>query len=120
MFYLITLKIIQKNINLGLINKTIISCLNDNKNYKKFMLKKNTIIVIDDDGSGFDENIISSLGQPYISSDKVKQNIQGMGLGIFISKNLLERCSAKVDFSNKKNAGAMIAIEWTNSQLANL
>ena len=82
--------------------------------------KKNTIIVIDDDGSGFDENIISSLGQPYISSDKVKQNIQGMGLGIFISKNLLERCSAKVDFSNKKNAGAMIAIEWTNSQLANL
>lgn len=82
--------------------------------------KKNTIIVIDDDGSGFDENIISSLGQPYISSDKVKQNIQGMGLGIFISKNLLERCSAKVEFSNKKNAGAMIAIEWTNSQLANL
>ncbi len=82
--------------------------------------KKNTIIVIDDDGSGFDENIISSLGQPYISSDKVKQNIQGMGLGIFISKNLLERCSAKVEFSNKKNSGAMIAIEWTNSQLANL
>ena len=82
--------------------------------------KKNTIIVIDDDGSGFDENIISSLGQPYVSSEKVKQNIQGMGLGIFISKNLLERCSAKVEFSNKKNAGAMIAIEWTNSQLANL
>ena len=50
----------------------------------------------------------------------MKKNIQGMGLGIFISKNLLERCSAKVEFSNKKNAGAMIAIEWTNSQLANL
>ena len=82
--------------------------------------KKNTMIVIDDDGLGFDENIISSLGQPYVSSDKVGKNIQGMGLGIFISKNLLERCSAKVEFSNKKNAGAMIVIEWTNSQLANL
>ena len=82
--------------------------------------KKNTLIVIDDDGSGFDESIISSLGQPYVSSEKVRKNVQGMGLGIFISKNLLERCSAKVEFSNKKNAGALITIEWTNSQLANL
>ena len=82
--------------------------------------KKNTMIVIDDDGLGFDENIISSLGQPYVSSEKVKKNIKGMGLGIFISKNLLERCSAKVEFSNKENSGAKIVIEWTNSQLANL
>ena len=82
--------------------------------------KQNTKIVIDDDGLGFDENIISSLGQPYVSSERVKKNIKGMGLGIFISKNLLERCSAKVEFSNKKNAGAMITIEWKNTQLANL
>ena len=82
--------------------------------------KKNTIITIDDDGAGFDENIISSLGQPYVSSEKVRENKQGMGLGIFISKNLLERCSAKVVFSNKKNAGALVMIEWANAQLANL
>tara|TARA_B100000963_G_scaffold230913_1_gene201495 strand:- start:1100 stop:2377 length:1278 start_codon:yes stop_codon:yes gene_type:complete len=92
------------------------TCINIEINQQK----KNTIIIIDDDGAGFDENIISSLGQPYVSSEKVRENKQGMGLGIFISKNLLERCSAKVEFSNKKNAGAMIAIEWTNSQLANL
>ena len=82
--------------------------------------KKKTTITIDDDGIGFDENIISRLGQPYVSSEKVKKNDKGMGLGIFISKNLLERCSAKVTFHNKENAGAMIQIEWTNSQLANL
>ena len=82
--------------------------------------KKKTIITINDDGIGFDENIISRLGQPYVSSEKVKKNDQGMGLGIFISKNLLERCSAKVTFHNKENAGAIIQIEWTNSQLANL
>ena len=82
--------------------------------------KKKTTITIDDDGIGFDENIISRLGQPYVSSRKVNKNDQGMGLGIFISKNLLERCSAKVTFHNKENAGAMIQIEWMNSQLANL
>ncbi|MFL2525050.1 MAG: ActS/PrrB/RegB family redox-sensitive histidine kinase [Pelagibacteraceae bacterium] len=82
--------------------------------------KKKTTITIDDDGIGFDENIISRLGQPYVSSEKVKKDDQGMGLGIFISKNLLERCSAKVTFYNKEDAGAMIQIEWTNSQLANL
>ena len=90
------------------------------KIYSLTKQKKNTTITIDDDGIGFDENIISRLGQPYVSSEKVKRNDQGMGLGIFISKNLLERCSAKVTFHNKENAGAMIQIEWTNSQLANL
>ena len=43
-----------------MINKTIISCLNDNKNYKKFMLKKNTIIVTG--GAGFvGSNLIDFL-----------------------------------------------------------
>ncbi|MAK12753.1 MAG: hypothetical protein CMI73_03705 [Candidatus Pelagibacter sp.] len=79
-----------------------------------------TTITIEDDGKGFDEKIISNLGQPYINSENIKKNEQGMGLGIFIAKNLLERCFSNVTFDNSKNAGAIIKIEWSNSQLANL
>lgn len=82
--------------------------------------KKNTIITINDDGDGFDDDIILNLGQPYLSSNNVKKSKQGMGLGVFISKSLLERCYAKVVFCNIKNSGASIKISWTNSQLANL
>ena len=83
--------------------------------------KQNTTIQIIDDGPGFDQDIILNLGQPYLSSDKVKKNKIGMGLGVFISKSLLERCFAKVSFRNKKgSSGAVIKINWTNSQLANL
>ncbi len=82
--------------------------------------KKNTTIIINDDGNGFSSDIISNLGQPYLSSDNVKKSKKGMGLGVFISKSLLERCNAKVNFSNNKNLGASVKISWVNSQLVNL
>ena len=83
--------------------------------------KKNTHITISDDGQGFQDDVISNLGQPYLKSEKVSKNKKGMGLGVFISKSLLERCNTKVSFQNKKNnSGAVIKITWINSQMANL
>ena len=46
---------------------------------------KQFLIVVSDDGSGFNNEILDQIGQPYISKQKV-----GMGLGIFIAKNLIE------------------------------
>ena len=83
--------------------------------------KKNTNITISDDGQGFQDDVISNLGQPYLKSEKVNKNKKGMGLGVFISKSLLERCNTKVMFQNKNNnSGAVIKITWVNSQMANL
>jgi len=58
--------------------------------------KKRTAITISDDGDGFNKDIIANLGQPYLHSDNIKKNKKGMGLGVFISKSLLERCLAQV------------------------
>ena len=82
--------------------------------------KKNVIVTISDDGQGFSNDIIQKLGQPYLSSSEINLERKGMGLGIFISKNLLERTSAKLKFRNKKNSGAEIRISWTTNQLQNL
>ena len=83
--------------------------------------KNRTAITISDDGDGFNKDIIANLGQPYLHSDNIKKNKKGMGLGVFISKSLLERCLAQVTFRNNKSLpGASVKIVWNNSQLENL
>ena len=57
------------------------NCVTVELNYNNLYLK----IIITDDGDGFSKDIIDKLGEPYIS-----KNNQGMGLGIFIAKNLIE------------------------------
>ena len=83
--------------------------------------KKRTAITISDDGDGFNKDIIANLGQPYLHSDNIKKNKKGMGLGVFISKSLLERCLAQVTFRNNKSLpGVSVKIVLNNSQLENL
>ena len=68
--------------------------------------KKNFIIVITDDGLGFKNEIIDKIGNPYISKNK-----NGMGLGIFIAKNLIENIGGSISFQNSKELGARVEIK---------
>ena len=77
-------------------------------NYKK----KTVRITISDDGSGFSKDIIDKLGEPYVS-----KNNQGMGLGIFIAKNLIENMGGNLDFYNSKDDNAVVEINFDNSIL---
>ena len=52
---------------------------------------KNLSIIVTDDGEGFSRDIIDKLGEPYIN-----KNNKGMGLGIFIAKNLIENVKGKI------------------------
>ena len=74
--------------------------------------KKNLKISITDDGIGFSKDIIDKLGQPYVS-----KNNQGMGLGIFISKNLIENMGGNLRFYNSKEDKAVVEIIFDNSIL---
>ncbi len=75
-------------------------------------LKKSIIIKIYDDGSGFSRDIIDKLGEPYIS-----KNNEGMGLGIFIAKNLIENMGGNVQFYNSKDNKAVVEINFVDSIL---
>ena len=74
--------------------------------------KSNVKIIITDDGSGFSKDIIDKLGEPYIS-----KNTAGMGLGIFISKNLIENMGGKLNLYNSKEENAVVEIVFDNSIL---
>ena len=69
-------------------------------------------IIITDDGNGFSKEIIDRLGEPYIS-----KNTEGMGLGIFISKNLIENMGGKLSFYNSIDENAVVEIIFDNSIL---
>ena len=64
------------------------------------------IILVEDDGIGFKNEIFDQIGKPYIS----KQS-KGMGLGIFIAKNLIENTGGSISFKNKKEGGASVEIK---------
>ena len=82
----------------------------------------NLLVIIDDDGPGFPEDIIKALGEPYIKtrSKRVKNNA-GLGLGTFLGKTLLERQSAIISFDNNGTlSGARVKIKWRINDLSTL
>ena len=95
------------------------------KNKVFISLKSNsefTIVVIEDDGDGYPGDILSKIGEPYLSSTKnLNKEKKGLGLGLFIGKTLLEKNFASVNCSNSETrSGAEVVIKWNNKDLFNL
>ena len=80
---------------------------------------KNTEVSIEDDGTGYPNDIISKIGEPYLKSfASSKKAKTGLGLGIFIGKTLLEKNFANLNCRNSKTrSGAEVLIKWKNSDL---
>ena len=81
-----------------------------------------TEIIIEDDGEGYPGDIIPKIGEPYLKTQNVNQKSKnGLGLGIFIGKTLLEKNFASVNCKNSKSrSGAEIIIRWKNKDLFNI
>ncbi|MBM3557455.1 MAG: ActS/PrrB/RegB family redox-sensitive histidine kinase [Alphaproteobacteria bacterium] len=72
-------------------------------------------VTVEDDGPGFAPEVLAHLGQPYVSTRR--DSGEGMGLGVFISKTLLGRTGASVEFGNRVGGGARIVVEWPRRAL---
>ncbi len=81
-----------------------------------------TEIIIEDDGPGYSNDIISKIGEPYLRSPKkTEKDKSGLGLGLFIGKTLLEKNFAILQFRNSKTrTGAEVIIKWKNKDLFNI
>jgi two-component system, sensor histidine kinase RegB len=75
-------------------------------------------ILISDDGPGIAPDMLSRIGEPYLSRrravDETQNGRSGLGLGVFIARTLLERTGAKVTFTNRvfPDHGAVVQIAW--------
>ena len=81
-----------------------------------------TEVTIEDDGIGYPRDIISKIGEPYLKSNYSKdKSKEGLGLGLFIGKTLLEKNFASVNCRNSKTrSGAEVIIRWKNKELFNI
>jgi two-component system sensor histidine kinase RegB len=78
-------------------------------------------VEVHDDGAGIAPEVLVKLGEPYVTSrpggEGSRSHHQGMGLGFFIAKTLLERSGAVVSFGNDKRGGAVIVTKWPRSRI---
>ncbi|NWG47006.1 MAG: ActS/PrrB/RegB family redox-sensitive histidine kinase [Alphaproteobacteria bacterium] len=89
-------------------------------------------IEIRDDGPGFSQEIMDLLGEPYVTTRGSDGRIdppyhdpdghQGMGLGFFIAKTLIERTGGQVSFGNvgaegTLPEGALVRVLWPRSAI---
>ena len=83
-------------------------------------------VTVTDDGPGFAPEIFEALGEPYITSRPGQHALgntemspvggldkhEGMGLGFFIAKILLEQTGGTVRAVNPPGGGAQVVIRW--------
>jgi two-component system sensor histidine kinase RegB len=83
-------------------------------------------VTVDDDGPGFAPEIFEALGEPYVTSrpghralgetemmpEAPTDGHEGMGLGFFIAKVLLEQTGGLVRATNPPGGGARVAVVW--------
>ena len=81
-----------------------------------------TEVIIEDDGNGYPRDVLSKIGEPYLSTNyPQEQSKTGLGLGLFIGKTLLEKNFASINCRNSKTrSGAEVIVRWNNRDLFNI
>jgi len=90
-------------------------------------------VLVADDGKGYPQDFLGRIGDPFLRRHRVKKDparpdYEGMGLGLFIAKTLLERTGATLTFANAKGGsgsdsiidlatGAMVSVSWDRSRI---
>ncbi|MGR3466720.1 MAG: sensor histidine kinase RegB [Shimia sp.] len=84
-------------------------------------------IVLDivDDGPGFPALVRARIGDPFVrrrtADPRTRPEYDGMGLGLFIAKTLLERTGAELQFENGARftplRGAHITVRWSRQRI---
>ncbi|MBU3029042.1 ActS/PrrB/RegB family redox-sensitive histidine kinase [Paracoccus marinaquae] len=78
------------------------------------------IVTIRDDGPGYPAALLARIGDPYLTGRKggaQREGYEGMGLGLFIAKTLLERSGARLSFTNG-GPGAIVTVRWPLDRIA--
>ena len=80
-----------------------------------------------DDGDGFPSQVLGRIGDPFVRRRRAADNsesrpgYEGMGLGLFIAKTLLERTGARLTFANGRpdgaEGGAIVRVHWPRAKL---
>ncbi|MGR3806059.1 sensor histidine kinase RegB [Marinibacterium profundimaris] len=96
--------------------------------------EKEISVRILDDGDGFPPHLIGRIGDPFVrrrrgeAEPPARPEYEGMGLGLFIAKTLLERSGAELSFANgtdpftgdlpsAERRGAIVEVVWPRDKI---
>ncbi|BDX01029.1 ActS/PrrB/RegB family redox-sensitive histidine kinase [Maricaulis maris] len=80
--------------------------------------RSNIYIRVIDDGPGFSSDILSKIGEPYVTSRSGTPGQGGLGLGVFIAKTMIEKTGGVVRFDNAPApGGAIVSIRWPRKRV---
>lgn len=84
-------------------------------------------IAMRDDGPGYPLAVLTRIGEPFVrqrpfgapeeGARGARPGYEGMGLGLFIAKTLLERTGARLRFSNTSAGGAAVDLVWPRGRI---
>jgi two-component system sensor histidine kinase RegB len=75
-------------------------------------------IKIEDDGPGFSTEILSKIGEPYVTTRPGTVGQGGLGLGVFIAKTMIEKSGGRIEFDNAgSQGGAVVRASWPRKQV---
>ena len=103
---------------LGNLIENAVSFANSTVEIRARWTRTSVTIVVSDDGRGFPANLLSRIGEPYLSQRDGARGAAkiggGLGLGLFIARSLLERSQAALRFENAPPplSGAVITVQW--------
>lgn len=95
-------------------------------------------VVVGDDGPGYPHELLGRIGDPFVrkraTAQKARPGYEGMGLGLFIAKTLLERTGATLGFGNgsdnpraatvaglaefSRPTGAIVSVVWPRARVS--
>ncbi len=84
-----------------------------------------------DDGPGYPTNMLGRIGDPFVRNRRTERDrtarpeYEGMGLGLFIAKTLLQRSGAELSFANgadrvnsaSRRRGAVVEVVWPRNAI---
>ncbi len=99
-----------------------------------FWCHETITIKISDDGRGYPSHLLGRIGDPFVrrrrseTDRKQRPEYEGMGLGLFIAKTLLERTGARLRFANGSDPfqnllpnttrrGAIVEVSWPRRKI---
>ncbi len=91
-------------------------------------------VTVADDGPGYPTDLLGRIGDPFVrqregeAPRKDRPGYEGMGLGLFIAKTLLERSGAELTFANGRDpflnieeiplrSGAIVEVLWQRADI---
>ncbi|TFL20143.1 sensor histidine kinase RegB [Jannaschia formosa] len=88
---------------------------------------EDVVIRVIDDGYGYPAEVLTRLGDPFLRRREGRNGYDGMGLGLFIAKTLLERTGGHMSFANgtplgrparETRGGAIAEVTWSRAAIA--